>query len=388
MPPAAATFSAAARPMPDDAPVMIDGLAVDGALEGAVLVQVGVELALVVVPELLGVVGQRRDRDVRVAQRALRVAGVEAAAERDVLDDLVRDAEVGEEVRTDLLERGQLQREAEHALGQVLRRALVDPHHGLGRVTGLGERVQDLADALALGVDDVEGGVLDLGLVGDVVDGGGDVVDRDDVRPAPLEADQREPLRQHVPDLLDDLEEVVRAVDLVHLAGAAVADDEAGAVDPDRRLDALADELLGLELRAVVRVGQLLALVEHVLGEDALVVEPGDGDRGHVMERAEVELVGQLDRVLGAADVGQRVAGLVRAHVVDRGEVEEVVDPRQRRGIDAEPVLAEVAHDRLDPVRRRPSARAARRASRASPRGRARGCRPRARAGARRGGVR
>ena len=56
----------------------------------------------------------------------------------------------------DLLERGQLHREAEHALGQVLRRALVDPHHGLGRVAGLGERVQHLADALALGVDDVE----------------------------------------------------------------------------------------------------------------------------------------------------------------------------------------------------------------------------------------
>ena len=59
-------------------------------------------------------------------------------------------------LRADLLERRQLHREAEHALGQVLRRALVDPHHGLGRVAGLGERVQHLADALALGVDDVE----------------------------------------------------------------------------------------------------------------------------------------------------------------------------------------------------------------------------------------
>ena len=218
-----------------------------------------------------------------------------------------------------------------------------------GRVAGLAERVQHLADAHALGIDDVERLAVQAGLVGDVVDRRGDVVDRDDVRPAPLDADQREPLRQRVPDLLDHLEEVVRAVDLVHLAGLAVTDDDGRAVDADRRLDALADQLFGLELGPVVRVGQLLALVEHVLVERALVVEAGDGDRGHVVERADLELVGEVDRVLGAADVEQRVAGLVRGHVVDRGEVEEVVDLRELL-VDAQVLLAEVADDRLDAV--------------------------------------
>ena len=212
-----------------------DRLAVDGALEGAVLVEVGIERALPVVPELLGVARERRQRDVGAAQRALGVARVEAAAQRDVLDDLVGDAEVGQHLRADLLERGQLHGEADHALGQVLRRAPVDPHHGLGRVPGLGERVQHVADALALGVDDVEGLAVEAVLMGDVIDHGGDVVDRHDVGPAPLERDQREPLRQRVPDLLDQLEEVVRAVDLVHLAGARVADHDRGPVDPIRR---------------------------------------------------------------------------------------------------------------------------------------------------------
>ena len=202
-----------------------DRLAVDRALEGAVLVEVGVERALPVVPDL-----RRRTsvsggsvmsvpRSSRWVSRASKRQ--ESAMYSTTSSGIPRSART---LRADLLERRQLQREAEHALGQVLRRAAVDPHHGLGRVAGLRERVQDLADALALGVDDVEGLAVEAVLVGDVVDGRGDVVDRDDVRPAPLERDQREPLRQRVPDLLDQLEEVVRAVDLVHLAGPRVAD--------------------------------------------------------------------------------------------------------------------------------------------------------------------
>ena len=46
------------------------------------------------------------------------------------------------------------------------------------------------------------------------------------------------------------------AVDLVHLAGLRVADDDGGPVDPPRHLRALAGDLLGLVLRAVVRRGQ------------------------------------------------------------------------------------------------------------------------------------
>ncbi len=238
------------------------------------------------------------------------------------------------------LSAGSLSANDDHALGQVLQRAAVDAHDRARRVPGLRERVEHLADALALGVDDVEDVVLELALVRDVVHRGGDVVDRDDVRPAPLEADQREPLRQRVPDLLQQLEEVVRPVDLVHLAGLGVADDDRRAVDAQRGLHALADETLGLELRPVVRVGQLLALVEHVLGERAVVVNrPATAIEDDVVEHADVEAVREVDRVLRAADVDLRVALLVRGHVVDRGEVEEVVDPREVE-LDAELGLA------------------------------------------------
>jgi hypothetical protein len=99
-------------------------------------------------------------------------------------------------------------------------------------------------------------------------------------------------------------------------------------------------------------VVERLADVEVVLGEEA-VVHAGDRDRGHVMEVAGPELVGEVDGVLGALDVEAAVALLVGGHVVDRGEVEEVLDAGERPAVligDAEIGLGEVAGDGLDPV--------------------------------------
>src|SRR5215216_1574724 len=75
-------------------------------------------------------------------------------------------------------------------------------------------------------VDQMEGLPVVALLVCDVVHRRGHVVDGDEVRVAELEADQREPLREGVPQLLDRLEEVVGTVDLVHLAGLRVPDDQ------------------------------------------------------------------------------------------------------------------------------------------------------------------
>jgi hypothetical protein len=99
-------------------------------------------------------------------------------------------------------------------------------------------------------------------------------------------------------------------------------------------------------------VRELLPLVEHVLGEVALEA-PGHRDGGDVVEDAGVDGVGEVDGVLGPAHVEQRVARLVGGHVVDRGEVEDVLDALQRLAVglrDAEHRLREVAHHGLDPL--------------------------------------
>jgi hypothetical protein len=67
-----------------------------------------------------------------------------------------------------------------------------------------------------------------------------------------------------------------------------------------------------------------------------------------------LQRVREVDGVLGALDVELPVALVVGRHVVDGGEVEEVLDVAlQALDVvvgDPEPGLGEVADDRLDPV--------------------------------------
>ena len=183
--------------------------------------------------------------------------------------------------------------------------------------------------------------------VADVVHRARDEVHRHQVRLAALGAGEREPLGQRVAQLLEELEEVVGAVDLVHLAGLRVADDDPGPVHEQLRLDALAHEPLRLVLGAVVVVGQLLPLVEHVLLEHALVVA-GDRDRARVVEAADLVRVRELDHVLRAVHVRPLGRLLVGLHVVHGREVEEVVDLLVE-ALDAESRLGEVAGHWHDP---------------------------------------
>ena len=190
---------------------------------------------------------------------------------------------------------------------------------------GGGEGVDQLVDALAAGVGEVEGLAVEVGLVRDVLERVDDPVDGHDVRVAQVRTDERGPLRQQLARALDRLEEVVRAVDLVHLASARVADDDSRPVYAPGDVGLLAHDPLGLELGAVIGGGQLLALVEHILGEQALVLA-GHGDRGDVVQVLGVDRASQFDGVRRAADVDRRVQLRRRGHVIDGGEVEEVLD--------------------------------------------------------------
>ena len=201
----------------------------------------------------------------------------------------------------------------------------VDGYGELRRLRGRGEGVDQPHGAERLGVDKVEGLAVEVGLVGDVVHRLGDVVDRHDVGVAEVHPDQRHPAGEGVAHPLEQREEVVGAVDLVHRPGLGVTHDDRRAVDAPRDLGLLTDDLLGLELGAVVRRRQPLALVEHRLVEDAAVVA-GRRDRRHLVEVARLELAGQPDRVAGAADVHRLVHLVGGGHVVDRREVEEVLD--------------------------------------------------------------
>ncbi len=121
-----------------------------------------------------------------------------------------------------------------------------------------------------------------------------------------------------------EAEEVVRAVDLVHLAGARIADHHSRPIDAVAQARGVADQLLGLELGLVVRRGKFLGDIEIGLGVGA-----GEGaghrDRRDVVQGG-VQLVGQADHGAGAVDVGGALFGLAGGQVVDGGGVHHMVD--------------------------------------------------------------
>jgi hypothetical protein len=100
--------------------------------------------------------------------------------------------------------------------------------------------------------------------VRNVVHGGDDEVDRDNVDSPAFNADRRHPGGEHPAHFLDQLEEVVGAVDLVHFAGARVADNDRRAEDAPGNPALLADDALGIMLGAEVGVVEVFRFVEHV----------------------------------------------------------------------------------------------------------------------------
>ncbi len=222
--------------------------------ERAVLEQVGVEVALPVVPDPVGVALQRRHLDPRAGERLLRPGRVEVGRVVDVVEHPGGNAgAVERQLQRPLARREEAQPgagEARHRVGDPG----IELHGGLRRVGGAGEQVEHLAGGLRLRVGEAEGLAVEAGLVGDVVDRRGDVVDRDDVDLAPLDPDRRQPGGQHAAQLLQQLEHVVGAVDLVDLARPRVADDDPRPVDAPGAAAFLAHDPLGLVLGAEVRM--------------------------------------------------------------------------------------------------------------------------------------
>ena len=127
---------------------------------------------------------------------------------------------------------GRSQRPRQHAGRQHTGDPAVHRHRELGCLGGLGEGVDELDGRLRLGVHQVEGLAVEAGLVRDVVHRLGDVVDGYDVGVAHVDAQDRHPLRQVVAQPLEEREEVVGTVDLVHLAGLGVPHHDGRPVDP------------------------------------------------------------------------------------------------------------------------------------------------------------
>ena len=133
-----------------------------------------------------------------------------------------------------------------------------------------------------------------------------------------------------------------------------MADDDGGPVDAPRHHALVAHDGFGLVLGQVVGVVVYVGrLVEHVLGEHP-AVETSGGNRADLVEMTGMDGLGQVDGVPGALDVGHPLTVGVGGEVVDRGQMEEVVDLAVELvdlvGVQAQAVLGQVADDRDDPL--------------------------------------
>ena len=326
-----------------------DPLVLDGGGQRAVPEQRRVHVALPVVPQPPGVGVQRWNGDARAGQGALGVARVERALEIAHLHRRRRDAQVAVDLVADLLDRWQGHDPRPHRGRDRLGQVLVHAHGHLGRVGRARERVQRATGGHRVGIDQVVGvaGQVGVGQVGDVIHRLGHEVDRHDGGLAALRARKREPRGQRPAQLLEQVEHVVRAVDLVHHARLGVAHDHPRPEDQRLGLHIAPDHGLGLVLGPVVVVRQLLVLVEHVLLEHALV-GARHGDRADVVEAANFVRVGEVDHVPGALHVGFLGGVLVGFHVVDGRQVEQVVD-LLREVLGSQLVLEQVAGHGDDP---------------------------------------
>ena len=238
--------------------------------------RLGVEVILPVLPDAVRVALERWARDPGAGQRRLGLARVEDRPGVDRRQHLRRDAELGQESP----------RQAAHRVRQPLTHQVrqdrpqvgdAEPQGEPGRARRRAEDVERLARGGRPVADQVERLAVEARRVRQVVDRRRHEVDRHDGQDAALEADERHPVRQQVAQLADQGEEVVRAVDLVHDAGARIADDDPGPVDAKGQVADRAHQGLGAEPRLDEGTIERLALVEHVLGEAPGIPAGHDG---------------------------------------------------------------------------------------------------------------
>ena len=128
---------------------------------------------------------------------------------------------------------------------------------------GLREQVENIADASVLWIGEVKAPLVEPRQAHQVVERRGNEVDGDEIDVPTLEPDHRAPGGQPVAHPLDQLEEVVGPVDLVHRAVGRVAHHHARPVDAPADARRSAHQRFGRMLGAKIGMGESLALIEH-----------------------------------------------------------------------------------------------------------------------------
>ena len=212
----------------------------------------------------------------------------------------------------------------------MAQKADIDTHADVRRVPGMSENVHDFADPVWMRVGQMEGSAVEALDMRDMIDGSGDKVDRNQVYSSSFDANHGHPLRKKLSNPLDNAEEIIGTVDLIHFAGLGVADDDARPVHAPGHGTLAPDDLLRLVLAFEVGMIELARFVEHVLPKRALI-EPGSCNGAHMMKAPRADVLRKIGDVSRARDIGFHLDQSVCGEIVDRGEVEDVIDVALQR---------------------------------------------------------
>ena len=185
--------------------------------------QVRVEVALPVVPQAPGIVLEPGADHASTLERSECLAAVKTRGVVDKGQQFVRHAQVLHDGPPKPPQRGQRQQ----ALGDVARNEAkqggIDEQAHFGGVGGAAEDLQHLAHAVTHRVYQVVTPVIGVTAVADHIQRAHHKVHRHNIDAPTLQADRGQPGRQPLTQALDQLEKIVGAIHLVHLAGLAVA---------------------------------------------------------------------------------------------------------------------------------------------------------------------
>ena len=243
----------------------------------------------------------------------------------DEREDIVRQGEIVHDRLADAPDRGERHQAAHDAARNEIEKRGVDADRHVRRMGRAREDVENVADAARVRIGQVEAAAVLPLEMGQMVERARDEIDRNQIDPPALQPDARHPRRQQPAHLLDQLEEVIRPVDLIHFAVAGISDHDAGPIDAPRQSAFVADDLLGFVLAGEIRVIQVLGFLEHVLAEHAFV-EPGGRDRTDMVKALGADLLGEAHRIARALDIGRHFHLGVGVDRVDRSEMEHVID--------------------------------------------------------------
>ena len=280
-------------------------------------------MALPVIPQAPGIVIQIRTGDSAPLERGQCFATVKAGGVIYKSENVFGHAQVRHDGIAHATHRTQSHQPFFDGLGNKTQQGRIDEQVHPGSVRCLAENVEHVAHAVTHRINQMEALAAGALMMADEIERIHHKIDWNDVDPAAFQPHHRHPRRQQFAYALDQLEKVVRPVDLVHLAGDAMAHHHGGTKHRPGQRAFIAHDFFALVLGLEIGVIVVFSFFEHVFAEHAFI-QARSSYRADMVEMTGINRLGKFNRVAGAFNVDGNLAFLVSLQVIHRRQMVEI----------------------------------------------------------------